>query len=470
MIGRAIVRCVLLATISVRVVLLSYCWCILSLILCYRILATIHITNTDNGLCVKCDTTGDMNKTSRIGSFLSSQCMCPPESWSMGDLPNSPCCNSTGGNSCFRDGHSCKIDSDCSSGKCAGQRCCGNKGKTPGCDTCDDDGNCAYCGAGYFLETWSYDSNYKECKKCGAECGYSCNYQADSPAGSVSQMQCTGPAICPNCHPADSHDFYRANVAPGGTCGADSECSSGVCRGYTCCDTSISPLANLTGCGKCGYADGLCRYCKQDFHGTGLAYHPCVPCCKGKTNAPYPAGVGSGGSTCDGTCDLPTLCYETLIPLILNGNSYPNWLSCGCFIGDSTNMCYFNCQNGGSCKNCQQLQYTPGYDEICIITGTKTAGETCNSHTDCLSGSCKSYPNRRCCDLAYDSKDCDTCDASGHCAECKKNNYLNNGVCVSCPEGKTSIAGSVQSSDCKGKSHGDACDKNVECESGNKMS
>ena len=46
-----------------------------------------------------------------------------------------------------RDGADCSSNSGCSSGVCKGGKCCGSKGKSKGCISCDVDGDCAVCSS-----------------------------------------------------------------------------------------------------------------------------------------------------------------------------------------------------------------------------------------------------------------------------------------------------------------------------------
>eukprot|EP00049_Salpingoeca_infusionum_P015486 m.301946 g.301946 ORF g.301946 m.301946 type:complete len:443 (-) comp15884_c0_seq1:139-1467(-) len=48
-------------------------------------------------------------------------------------------------------GEACAIDSDCASGSCRNNKCCGAKGRSEGCVSCDFDGECDECSANFKL-------------------------------------------------------------------------------------------------------------------------------------------------------------------------------------------------------------------------------------------------------------------------------------------------------------------------------
>lgn len=75
------------------------------------------------------------------------------------------------------DGDTCSTAASCPSGVCRGGRCCGTKGKSPGCTKCDADGDCAACSSGYSLtNSWVCEVSYctTESGKCTGESGCKC--------------------------------------------------------------------------------------------------------------------------------------------------------------------------------------------------------------------------------------------------------------------------------------------------------
>lgn len=157
-------------------------------------------------------------------------------------------------------GEACIADSECSSAKCLGGRCCGPKGKSEGCIACNVNGDCATC------EIEKYVKQQSECFLCpdGEQCT-NCNdgyYQSTEPrcvpcplrtftggAGAVGEDECIQ---CPSNHfllqktngmkecvsdcPEGMYEGNDARLVP--TCKTESfesYCSSGfTCTTYPC--------------------------------------------------------------------------------------------------------------------------------------------------------------------------------------------------------------------------------------------
>jgi hypothetical protein len=204
----------------------------------------------------------------------------------------------------------------------------------------------------------------------------------------------------------------NATPQPNGvTCGATSDCVSGICADGVCCNTACtdaceacnvggsegtcspvtagaSPLSGHQSCNglaqaTCGH-DGTCD-------GTGLCRNwgtqtVCAPStCNSQTN------TGVGPSTCNG-----------------NGNCIaPAALTCAPFACQDTTVCGSTCT--GTSTGCSA-------GNVCNAgsCGLKVTGSACTANGDCVSNVCA---DKVCCATAC-SGQCQACDVASHVGTC----------------------------------------------------
>lgn len=251
------------------------------------------------------------------------------------------------------DGETCASVSECASGVCHGNFCCGIKGRSVGCLACNSRGECATCAPG------SYLANGR------------CNILLDS----------------------------------GATCNASFTCESGVCSGGHCCGYS----GLLDGCTSCS-SNGRCSACTAETH--FLLAEKCELLVDVGEKCSFDAECKSG--TCDirGEFCCSTDCAECIrgvggrIICLKCADSYflsagecvEDTPSCICHNGDPQNESLCTANRGRQCSQCdpgfklashgrtgyRTCTINPGatYDIIhCIYTLPAAATSNSNSNT-----------------------------------------------------------------------------------------
>ncbi len=171
------------------------------------------------------------------------------------------------------DGWTCTADTQCQSGMCVENHCCGGtcRGACEACDVAGSLGTCAPATAGRHGEP---DCSPYACDGTLTSCSVSCSSHVDCKGG----FFCNGSGSCVP---------IRSDGEP---CSAEAQCSSGNCADGYCCDTD------------CG---GACNACDRPGNeGT------CGPVAAGGTGTPSctPYLCDGSSSSCPATCTLAADC------------------------------------------------------------------------------------------------------------------------------------------------------------------
>jgi hypothetical protein len=176
----------------------------------------------------------------------------------------------------------------------------------------------------------------------------------------------------------------------GSVCSQHGDCSSGHCIDSVCCDNACSgqcQACNLAVPGTCALVEsGQPRLGRQACAGSGTL---CAGSCDGTspTECGYPAKGTTCGASCDGTCDGLGHCSATAT------GTCPGGFACG------ASACLTSCSSPSDCQ----------------------------SHFDCVMGSCVRQPEVDCLDGADDNGD--------NLADCQDPTCLDRVGCVGAPAG-----------------------------------
>ena len=270
-----------------------------------------------------------------------------------------------------RNGGTCSFSFSCSSSVCRGGNCCGPKGRSTGCASCDNDGDCYTCSSGYTLSNYEcvrrssggysggYSSGYSSgysgysgysssggtCTSTAGQCSssyrctcpsyltktteshsggscYACRSASDlhcpnkATGTCSSSYQCTCPSYLTKTRESHSGGTCYAcssqQKSDGGTCSSSSSCSSSVCRGGNCC----GPKGRSTGCTDCD-SDGDCSTCSSGYTKTS---YQCYPSKKSSgSSCSYNSQCSSGYCKvchCPKTRACVCVCVDLITPLL----------------------------------------------------------------------------------------------------------------------------------------------------------
>ena len=321
------------------------------------------------------------------------------------------------------DGSACTVGANCTSGTCLLSTCCSSS-VVQNCISCDAQGRCNVCLAGYFVDV-STGGCLKQ-QAAGAVCPSNAACASNtcitrccvlSPSQLSSCSSCNGAGACATC----TNGTYLAaagrcvpQLLPGRTCSSSAMCTSSVCAASVCCDISDASVRN-GGCGACGAANGgACTSCAPAFFyntTAGECVRQLAPGAVCATNVSCLGGSCLGGQCCSSAAVSGGTCIA--------------------------------CASDGSCAVCSAGQY---------VTQAGACGRIVDTGDECdVNGACPGNIARcltRCCLPSSSSAACLACDGSGACTRCDDTSFIRAGVCV----GKSS--------------DGALCGNDIECDSG----
>ena len=371
----------------------------------------------------------------------------------------------------FSTGSPCTANTQCISNGC--QLFCCNATSFIGCTTCNINGDCDRCGAGFYVS----NSICIPLKATGLACND--NTHCRSASCPVAQPQvccanrfclsCTSAGLCLSCNTSVSYFDSVAQscfqTLPGGaSCIASTMCQSFVCNlnRLKCCSTTV------TGCIACNDVNSpdQCTQCTADLYTNyDISSNTCIkrldsglsPCyndldCKSMRCGPLNqvccnANISYGCTYCStnqfpgvplGTClQCASLYYlsfgncflkiDMFAPCISNSNVPESCKSEGSCVNNF--CCPVGCTTcptkaNGVCQVCKVNYYNLN-NNTCLPKFI--LGSSCYSNEVCIDGSCKS---NFCCGTNGNSPGCTACSPSGECSACGNQYVLNNGKCT----------------------------------------
>ncbi len=378
---------------------------------------------------------------------------------------------------------------------CTGKKACDGKGtcKKQNGGTCATGAECqsGYCADGYCCGSACLDT-CKTCGRSGSE-GACVNTASGSP-DPVALIPCSSGQVC--------NGLGQCKKSPGKSCASATECSSGFCMDYVCCDkactgtcmscavpgqvgtcsgipsgkTDPSGLNPCTGPNACnGY--GACRKVNGQYCKTGpecVSGHcmdnvccdqacagTCMSCAvTGKLGACSAVPAGKTDTVATVPCSGQSACDGKGTCLKANGQACASGSSCGsglCVDGVCCDaLCDSTCKScavkgsEGTCSNVPAGSADTSAKTTCMGTSAcdgsggckKGNGQACTVPADCGSGQCV---DGFCCDSAC-GETCKACNVSGF-----------EGTCSFVPAGKPDATGATACSGSK------ACDGNGKC-------
>ena len=190
------------------------------------------------------------------------------------------------------DGASCTVSmpTECSSSVCTGGRCCGTKGRAAGCTRCSSDGSCEVCGSDYIRSSFqcvkkkadgsTCSLGSRECVNGVCRAGICCGPKGQSQGCD----SCNADGNCASCSPSGAAKYTLKNgectatttttvvatvttvtttttLKPnGGRCGSAGECLSKNCKDGWCIETKDGGAVCTSGydCASSTCRNGVC--------------------------------------------------------------------------------------------------------------------------------------------------------------------------------------------------------------------
>lgn len=296
-------------------------------------------------------------------------------------------------------------------------------------------------------------------------------------------------------------------IANGGDCDVDSDCDSGHCSNYICCESGKTCCTQYfhcdisEDCGSSGYcvpkaskkANGNICFSDSDCESNHCQNDIC--CGSGKICCSSNAWCSSGQE-----CSSSYYCVEKASePKVGNGYTCDSNDDC------ESGWCsaYTCCKSGEKCcqqtSHCSSFHGLSGYEcnsqNYCTQITKKSNGQSCYSGSECSSGNCYNMicceSGKNCCKYASDCASGQVCGSSYYCVqepkksngqwctystECQSSNCQNSVCCDAgkncckydyhCPAGDA-CGTSYYCIDVVKKSNGQSCSLNSDCESGN---